>query len=365
LSTSATSPSATLSVVVIGRNEGERLTRCLQSVAAMARTFPGTVETIYVDSGSVDPSVALAEAEGARVIQLRPERPTAALGRNAGWRAATGSTILFLDGDTILDPNFVTRAMPQFADPAFKENPVAVVWGHRRELYPEHSIYNRVLDLDWIYPPGPAPFCGGDALFRRSVLAAAGGYDETLIAGEEPELCRRIMALGFTIYHPDLPMTKHDIAMTRWRQYWKRASRAGHAYAEVAERFRSTPNPFWSDECAHNRKRALTLLGLCLAGLLGSIACLLASIAGIFAFPALLSALPVLLVPGFLIALAARTGYKARWKAPSGTLHDAITLFLYGVHSHLQQIPIFFGQLQYRWNRRKGRRALLVEYKQP
>ncbi len=356
-----------LSVVVIGRNEGERLTRCLQSVAVTARAFPGTVETIYVDSGSVDPSVALAEAEGARVIQLRPERPTAALGRNAGWRAATGDTILFLDGDTILDPNFVAGAMPQFANPQ-----IAVVWGHRRELYPEHSIYNRVLDLDWIYPPGPAPFCGGDALFRRSVLAAAGGFDETLIAGEEPELCRRIMALGFTIYHVDLPMTKHDIAMTRFRQYWKRASRAGHAYAEVSERFASTPNPFWSDECAHNRKRALTLLALCLAGLLGSLALLLVSfaapIAPIASRPGLLTLLtllPILLVLAFLIALAARTGYKARWKAPSGTLHDWVTLFLYGIHSHLQQIPIFFGQLQYRRNRRRNRRTLLVEYKQP
>jgi glycosyltransferase involved in cell wall biosynthesis len=342
-----------LSVVVIGRNEGERLRRCLQSVVAIAATVPGGMEIIYVDSGSVDNSVALAESEGARTLKLRPERPTAALGRNAGWQAARGETILFLDGDTILDPNFVAGAMPQFADPQ-----VAVVWGHRRELYPEHSIYNRVLDLDWIYPPGPAPFCGGDALFRRSVLAAAGGYDETLIAGEEPELCRRIMALGFTIYHVDLPMTKHDIAMTRWRQYWKRASRAGHAYAEVSERFANTPNPFWSDECRRNRNRALTLLGLCLAGVLGSFAGVLASI-GVW------SALPILLVLAVLFALAARTGYKARWKAPSGSLHDAVTLFLYGVHSHLQQIPIFFGQLHYRWNRRKGRRALLVEYKQP
>ena len=54
---------------------------------------------------------------------------------------------------------------------------VAVVWGHRREIHPEQSIYNRVLDLDWIYAPGPTLFCGGDALFRRSVLTATNGFD--------------------------------------------------------------------------------------------------------------------------------------------------------------------------------------------
>lgn len=336
----------TLSVVVIGRNEGERLRRCLQSVAATAGTVLGGLEVIYVDSGSVDGSVAVAEAEGARTVLLNPERPTAALGRNAGWRAAQAQTVLFLDGDTILDPGFLAGSMPEFA-----ADEVAVVWGHRRELYPEHSIYNRVLDLDWIYPPGKSAFCGGDALFRRSVLVATGGFDEGLIAGEEPELCRRITALGYTILHVDRAMTKHDIAISRWRQYWKRATRAGHAFAEVSERFRGTEHPFWSEDCSRNRNRTLTLLGLCAAGLSGSIV--------------LASVVPAAVVAGLLVALAVRTAWKARWKAPTGTMRDWVTLLLYGVHSHVQQLPIFVGQMQYRWNRRKGRRAMLVEYKQP
>lgn len=67
---------------------------------------------------------------------------------------------------------------------------VAVVWGHRRELYPDQSVYVRVMDLDWIYPPGESEFCGGDALFNTAVLRAVGGFNESLIAGEEPELCR-------------------------------------------------------------------------------------------------------------------------------------------------------------------------------
>ena len=133
-----------VSVVVIGRNEGERLRRCLKSVFAMVRpNFE--IEVIYVDSGSADNSVALAKTEGAKTIALTPQRPTAALGRNAGWQAARGSIILFLDGDTVLHPEFVAASLGEFSMPR-----VAVVWGHRRELYPHRSIYNRALDLDWI-----------------------------------------------------------------------------------------------------------------------------------------------------------------------------------------------------------------------
>ena len=69
---------------------------------------------------------------------------------------------------------------------------------------------------------------------RKSALVEAGGFDASLIAGEEPELCRRLRAHGYRIEHIDVPMTGHDLNMTRFRQYWLRAVRAGHAYAEIS-----------------------------------------------------------------------------------------------------------------------------------
>jgi glycosyltransferase involved in cell wall biosynthesis len=329
-----------VSVVVIGRNEGERLRLCLESVTAMEREGFET-ETIYVDSGSVDGSVVLAQEMNAEVIALASERPTAALGRNAGWRAARGSIILFLDGDTILHPRFVANSLAAFSAPE-----IAVVWGHRREIHPERSPYNRILDLDWIYRPGLTSYCGGDALFRCSVLEQTQGFDPTLIAGEEPELCRRMVALGFSILHVDEPMTGHDLAITSWRQYWKRSMRAGHAFAEVSERCRVMDQTFWDREAKRNRNRALVLPALCLAGVAGSI--LFRSVA------------PVLLIALLFVVLAVRSAWKTRWKT-----NDRFGLMLYGVHSHVQQIPIYLGQLQYRWNRLNGRRSMLREYKQP
>lgn len=337
-SNEGTSESPTVSVVVIGRNEGERLSRCLESARAM--TAPaGGLELIYVDSASRDDSVARARRCGARVVELDTSRPCAAAGRNAGWRSARAPFVLFLDGDTIVDPRFVVEALPEFADPS-----VAVVWGHRRELAPHASLYNRALDLDWVYRPGRAELCGGDALMRRDALVALDGFDETLIAGEEPDLCRRLRERGLAILHVDLAMTRHDLAMRSFREYWRRARRAGHAYAEVAARSSGGALPLWQDVARRNRVHAIGLLAAPL-------------VAGAAAL-ALRSAWPLIAACVLAVLLLARTAWRNRWKSD-----DLATLALYALHSHLQQLPIFAGQLAYALARLRGRRVALIEYR--
>jgi cellulose synthase/poly-beta-1,6-N-acetylglucosamine synthase-like glycosyltransferase len=329
-----------VAVVVIGRNEGERLTRCLESIRAAS--YPqDAIDVVYVDSDSRDDSVERARRLGANVIVVHPERPSAALGRNAGWRATSAPFVLFLDGDTILDPEFITVAMKSFE----KAN-CAVVFGHRRELYPEQSIYNRVFDLDWVSPIGRSDYCGGDALMRRSVLEEVGGYDATLIAGEEPELCQRIRSRGYTVLHIDQPMTGHDLAIHRFGQYWKRAFRTGFAYAEIAERFADTKMPLWTHEANVNAVHALGVIGVASTSLVASIA--------------FVSMTPLVLFGLAFAAIAVRTAHRASWKGGS-----LATRIAYAVHSHFQQVPIYFGQLCYRRSKRGGRRQSLIEYKEP
>jgi GT2 family glycosyltransferase len=336
MNTNAATPK--LSIVVIGRNEGERLVACLTSIAA-ADLAGLPAEVIYVDSMSTDGSAARAQQLGARVIVVRPERPSAATGRNAGWRAARGRFVLFLDGDTLLEPEFLPAALSELQSSAR----IAVVWGHRRERFPEQSVYNRVLDLDWVYPPGDSEFCGGDALFRRSTLLAAGGFDESLIAGEEPELCARLRAAGLRIRHIDQPMTSHDLAMTRWSQYWRRAERAGHAYAEIAARTRSNGTPLWQEDARRNRVRGAAILAapLAAAALVGAAGPAGALAAGVLA-----------------AAVIGRSAWRARWKC-----RDARTLGLYAIHSHVQQVPILWGQIAWHLARRRGQPRGLIEYK--
>ena len=331
--------SPTLFVVVIGRNEGIRLEHCIQSVQAI-RGWQGEVEAIYVDSGSTDDSCALARSLGSRVIELNSDRPSAALGRNAGWRVAAAPLILFLDGDTILDPDFPVRAAA-----ALHDQRIAVVCGRRREIHPEASVFNRVLDLDWIGAAGLCEFCGGDALVRREVLEAVNGYDDTLIAGEEPDMCRRMRGLGYEILHLDCAMTGHDLAMQGWRQYWRRAVRTGHAYAEVSTRYAGTALPLWRAESRANIRRGVFWASAWLCALATSVQWR--------------SPLPLAAVIMILAVLATRTARKFTWKSSDRTI-----LLLYGLHSHLQQLPILIGQLSYWWGRRRGHRRHLIEYKE-
>ena len=326
-----------VSVVVIGRNEGARLSRCLESVRA-ARQESFALSLMYVDSASSDDSIERARACGAQVIALNLARPCAAAARNAGWQAAGGEFVLFLDGDTVLHPEFIERALWQMSEPR-----VVVVWGHRRECWPQQSVYVRVLDLDWIYAPGDTRYCGGDALMRRAALCEVGGFDASLIAGEEPELCSRLIAAGGVIRHIDAPMTLHDLAIRDFRGYWRRAFRAGHAYAEVADRCRQRPGALWAKQVRRN-----TAHGALVA------AAPLALVAGAMAGPAWLATLAA------LVAMAvARSVRRCAWKSES-----VATRVLYALHSHAQKLPIVCGQIAYRLDRRAGRRRGLIDYKE-
>ena len=323
--------------IVIGRNEGARLVRCLESVRA-ARNAAYELDIIYVDSASDDDSALRAALLGAQVIRLDAARPSAALARNAGWQAASSEFILFLDGDTILHPDFIGAALAALAAPE-----VAIVWGHRRELAPQQSLYVRVLDLDWIYAPGDTAFCGGDALMRRAPLARAGGFDASLIAGEEPELCSRIRAQGGVIRHLDVPMTLHDLAINSWQAYWRLAFRSGHAYAEVAQRLKARGDTRWQRDARRNLVHG-AIVASAPALLLGAIA-----------WQVQAGALMVALAGAMLLRSAAR----ASWKGG-----DRPTRMLYALHSHVQQVPIMCGQIAYHRDVRRGRQRALIEYKE-
>ncbi len=219
-----------LVVVVIGRNEGERLRKCLGSLAGLSHPV------VYVDSGSRDGSPELARAMGADVVELDPALPfTAGRGRNEGLARALvlcseADAVQFLDGDCELVPGWLERGRAELgSDPR-----LAAVCGRVREANRGASIYNRLCDMEWDAPPGEARSCGGNAMMRVAAFREVGGFRPGFIAGEEPELCLRLRSSGWRIRRTTDDMVRHDAAMTRFAQWWRRARRAGWAYAAGA-----------------------------------------------------------------------------------------------------------------------------------
>lgn len=226
--------------VVIGRNEGARLEACLRSLQGQVR------RVVYVDSGSVDGSVAAARALGAEVVALDLTQPfTAARARNAGLAVLQAPEFVqFVDGDCVVDPGWIAAALAGFA-----AHPAAVViCGRRRERFPAASVYNRLADREWDTPVGQAAACGGDALMRFAAVQAVGGYRGDLIAGEEPELCLRLRRAGGEVWRIAAEMTLHDAALLRFGQWWRRMRRAGHAFAEGAALHGAGPDRHWLAE---------------------------------------------------------------------------------------------------------------------
>jgi GT2 family glycosyltransferase len=322
--------------VVIGRNEGERLRRCLQSISGRLSTVA------YVDSGSSDGSLELARGMGFLAIALDPSLPfTAARARNEGFfrlleAAPQLKFVQFVDGDCEVAEGWLERAEQEIsADPT-----LAVVCGRRRERYPERSIYNLLCDMEWNTPIGPTAYCGGDALMRVEAVRAVGGYDPSLIAGEEPDLCIRMGELGWRVLRVDAEMTVHDAAMTRLGQWWRRELRAGHACAEGAARHGNLPGRHFKRNVFSN-----WLWGLVVPAVTVGLA------------------LPTGgLSLGLLVLLYARLWFRI-YRTVRGRQFTPQHARLYAFYCVLGKLPQALGQALY-WSRRlTGRRGQLIEYK--
>lgn len=329
----ATESAKDLGLVVIGRNEGERLVRCLQSVADAQ--WP----VVYVDSGSTDGSRERATALGAEVLLLDLARPfTAARARNAGWRHLLELNpglrwVQFLDGDCEVAPGWLAVARAHLV----QHHDVAVVCGRRRERFPEHSLYNRLCDIEWDTPVGSARACGGDAMMRVAALAAVDGYRDDLIAGEEPELCVRLRMAGWSVWRLDAEMTLHDAAMRHFGQWWRRTMRSGHAFAEGAYLHGRGPTAHFRSEA-----RRATLWGLALPLLI------------------LLGGWPWRQVAWMLLLAYPLQVLRLGWR------HQRAGLPLPWVQAFfmvLGRLPEGLGVARFWWGRWQGDRSGLIEYK--
>lgn len=331
---------SSIGVVAIGRNEGERLIRCLKSLIAQ---LPSGMPIVYVDSGSTDSSVAAAKALGVQVVELDLSVPfTMARGRNTGFHYLIEhfpslKYVQFIDGDCELLDGWIDKAMKTLES----NERIAIVTGRRRERFPDASIYNRLADMEWNTPTGEASECGGDILARISAIRAVEGYNETLIAGEEPDMCVRLRQQGWQIWRIDADMTYHDAAMYQFSQWWKRSIRGGWAFEAGAAMHGSSGEKFRVRE-----SRSGWLWGLLVP----------AMAIGLTGFT---SGLSLLLFLGYPYLMWRIYGYRRNQG------DNAADAKIYAFFCVLSKIPQVLGQIKYRLERWQGKRATLIEYKTP
>lgn len=228
--------------VVIGVNCEKTLGRCIESIRASDYAAE-KVHLFYVDGGSDDKSVDIARTAGVEVLSLGDAHPTPGRGRNAGWKKGSSPLIQFVDSDTVMERDWLTKGVE-----AINDQDVGAVQGYRVEMEPEKSVFNWLVSLEWNGPAGNADAFGGDVLIRRQILEETGGYDEILVAGEDPELSQRVRDKGWRILQLDTIMTHHDIAMFHISQYWRRAFRSGYGFAAIIDRGAGRKRRFWFTE---------------------------------------------------------------------------------------------------------------------
>jgi glycosyltransferase involved in cell wall biosynthesis/GT2 family glycosyltransferase len=174
-------------------------TSIFETIASARAQRYSQVEIILTNDGSNTLESKAVLNRAARQVDRYIEQPNRGVSaaRNAAIQAASGSFIVPLDCQDILDPDFVAACLR-----ALKDRPKAAfvytdyrVFGdlHYTERLPDYNFYE-LLDKNTL------PYAG---LFRREDWAASGGYDELLFGHEDWEFWIRLGACGRFGYHLD------------------------------------------------------------------------------------------------------------------------------------------------------------------
>jgi len=177
-----------ISFIVPAHNEEQLLGPTLEALHAAARTAGSPYELIVVNDASTDRTMAIAEAAGARVIQVQHRQIARA--RNAGAKAATGDVFVFVDADTR-----VAAATIRATVAAVEHG--AVGGGALLRFDEPLPISVRLIGVCLRLTMRVGRLAAGAYIFAtRDAFEAVGGFDETLFATEELTLSRALRRVG-------------------------------------------------------------------------------------------------------------------------------------------------------------------------
>lgn len=208
----------TIAAVLISHNHGHFLAAALTSVVTQTRRAE---RVLVVDDGSTDETAKVAAEFGDRVQTIRTRHNGAAAARNVGWRAASTDVVAFLDADDVwYADKLAKQEVLLLSDPR-----VALVYGDTMRTTIDGSPIDRW--SDHFAPASGYAFVAmlrknriqtSTVLVRHCILAALGGFDESLTAWEDIDLWVRIARAHRLAYVPDL--------VAQYRMGWGLSSRS-------------------------------------------------------------------------------------------------------------------------------------------
>jgi glycosyltransferase involved in cell wall biosynthesis len=182
-----------VSFIIPVKNDAARLRRCLTSI--LTNDYPRSlIELIVVDNESTDGSARTARECGA--IVLSASGTSVAALRNKGARAALGNIIAFVDSDHEIDRQWIEIAVDVLSSPdvaatgcAYLTQPSANWVQQQYDGLRARTV--RREDVSWLG--------SGNFAVKRAAFERVGGFNASLTACEDVDLCNRLRLAGFRI----------------------------------------------------------------------------------------------------------------------------------------------------------------------
>ena len=180
-----------LSIVIPAFNEARDLPESLASLRELIADE--RTQVIVVDNGSSDDTGRIAAGQGVEVVRI--DRSTVGAARNAGVALARGRVLAFLDADIVVTQGWIAAIRELAALPDWRgEISGDVVDVSTRPSWLERHWFGA------IYRRGPRHHLNsGNLVIAREDFLRIGGFDASLISGEDAELCQRALARGMRL----------------------------------------------------------------------------------------------------------------------------------------------------------------------
>lgn len=192
---------AEVSAVIPVYNRRTDVIRAIESV--LAQTVP-VKEIIVVDDGSSDGTAeAVRSRYGARVRVLEQKNGGVSSARNTGIRAAQADWIAFLDSDDLWLPTKIEQQLQTlhrcgsdfgvcFTDNCFGGNPEMTWTSFEEAGFSPAGDQGDFDNATWRLLRAREPFFTSSLLIARDLLVELGGFDPSLIVGEDADIVFRL-----------------------------------------------------------------------------------------------------------------------------------------------------------------------------